>query len=241
MSTPEVLVAARDVHHAFGEGELRREVLHGISCEIRAREIVLITGPSGSGKTTFLTLIGALRGLQTGSIRLLGQELRDAGPDALVDARRAVGFIFQQHNLLPAFTACENVQLPLAVDPALSAAECRSRALGLLDAVGLAAHAHKRPAQLSGGQRQRVAIARALVRRPRVILADEPTASLDRAAGREAVELLQRLAREEDCALILVTHDQRILRIAGRLLHLEDGTLVEGDLSLERAAAEPRE
>lgn len=224
------LVEADDVRHAFGEGELRKEVLHGVSCAIRSQEIVIITGPSGSGKTTFLTLVGALRGLQAGSIRLLGEELRGASLDALVKARRAVGFIFQQHNLLPAFTAGENVQLPLAVDPSLTASECRRRALELLAAVGMAEHAHKRPAQLSGGQRQRVAIARALVRRPRIILADEPTASLDRATGKEAVNLLRSLARDEGCALILITHDQRILSIADRLLHLEDGLLTEGSL-----------
>ena len=232
------LVQARDVRHAFGEGDLRKEVLHGISCEIHSREIVIIAGPSGSGKTTLLTLIGALRGLQTGSVSLLGQELRGAKPEVLVEARRAIGFIFQQHNLLPAFTARENVQLALAVDPGLSPRECRARAMELLSAVGMSEHLSKRPAQLSGGQRQRVAIARALVRRPRVILADEPTASLDRVTGREIVDLLQRLAREEDCALILITHDQRILSIADRLLHLEDGLLSGGNLEQESAGAD---
>jgi putative ABC transport system ATP-binding protein len=235
MSGLTILVQARDVRHAFGEGDLRKEVLHGISCDIHSREIVIITGPSGSGKTTFLTLIGALRGLQTGSVSLLGRELRGAKPEVLVEARRAVGFIFQQHNLLPAFTARENVQLALAVDPALSSAECRARAMELLSAVGMSEHLSKRPAQLSGGQRQRVAIARALVRRPRVILADEPTASLDRVTGREIVDLLQRLAREDDCALILITHDQRILSIADRLLHLEDGLLSGGSLEQDSA------
>jgi putative ABC transport system ATP-binding protein len=152
-----------------------------------------------------------------------------------VEARRAIGFIFQQHNLLPAFTARENVQLALAVHPGLSPRKCRTRAMELLSAVGMSEHLSKPPAQLSGGQRQRVAIARALVRRPRVILADEPTASLDRVTGREIVDLLQRLAREEDCALILITHDQRILSIADRLLHLEDGLLSGGNLETESA------
>lgn len=223
----DVLVEARDVRHAFGEGELRREVLHGVSCTIASGEIVIITGPSGSGKTTFLTLIGALRSLQTGSIRLLNQKLENATLDQLVEARRSIGFIFQQHNLLPAFSACENVQMPLAVDPSFSPAQCRQRALELLEAVSLPDHAHKRPAQLSGGQRQRVAIARALVRRPRIILADEPTASLDATTGRAAVDLLKRLAKQEKCALILITHDARILSVADRILHLEDGLLHE--------------
>jgi putative ABC transport system ATP-binding protein len=227
MSAEEISVDARDVHHAFGEGDLRKEVLHGVSCKIHRREIVIITGPSGSGKTTLLTLIGALRGLQTGSISLLGRELRGAKPETLVEARRAVGFIFQQHNLLPAFSARENVQLALAVEPRLSSRECQTRARELLSAVGMSEHQHKRPAQLSGGQRQRVAIARALIRKPRVILADEPTASLDGVTGREIVELLQGLAREEGCALILITHDPRILSIADRLLQMEDGILAE--------------
>jgi putative ABC transport system ATP-binding protein len=240
MNANAILVQARDVRHAYGEGDLRKEVLHGISCEVYSREIMIITGPSGSGKTTFLTLIGALRRLQTGSVTLLGQELRGAKPQALVEARRAIGFIFQEHNLLPAFTACENVQLALAVEPGLSSLQCRTRAMDLLSAVGMSEHVYKRPAQLSGGQRQRVAIARALVRRPRVILADEPTASLDRVTGREIVDLLQGLAREENCALVLITHDLRILTIGDRLLHLEDGILTIDHSAKESAERDSR-
>ena len=240
MNANAILVQARDVRHAFGEGDLRKEVLHGITCEVYSREIMIITGPSGSGKTTFLTLIGALRRLQTGSVTLLGQELRGAKPQALVEARRAIGFIFQEHNLLPAFTACENVQLALAVEPGLSSLQCRTRAMDLLSAVGMSEHVYKRPAQLSGGQRQRVAIARALVRRPRVILADEPTASLDRVTGREIVDLLQGLAREENCALVLITHDLRILTIGDRLLHLEDGILTIDHSAKESAERDSR-
>jgi putative ABC transport system ATP-binding protein len=240
MNANAILVQARDVRHAYGEGDLRKEVLHGITCEVYSREIMIITGPSGSGKTTFLTLIGALRRLQTGSVTLLGQELRGAKPQALVEARRAIGFIFQEHNLLPAFTACENVQLALAVEPGLSSLQCRTRAMDLLSAVGMSEHVYKRPAQLSGGQRQRVAIARALVRRPRVILADEPTASLDRVTGREIVDLLQALAREENCALVLITHDLRILTIGDRLLHLEDGILTIDHSAKESAERDSR-
>jgi putative ABC transport system ATP-binding protein len=225
MSVGPILVQARDVRHAFGEGVLRKEVLHGISCDIHSREILIIAGPSGSGKTTFLTIIGALRALQIGSVKLLGQELRGATHKELVKARLDIGFIFQQHNLLPAFTSRENVQLALAVIPGLSPLECKARASELLSAVGMSEHAHKRPSQLSGGQRQRIAIARALVRRPPVILADEPTASLDGITGKEIVELLQGLVREQDCALVVITHDQRIVSIADRLLHLEDGIL----------------
>jgi putative ABC transport system ATP-binding protein len=225
MNAGTILIQARDVRHAFGEGALRKEVLHGISCDIHSREILIIGGPSGSGKTTFLTIVGALRALQTGSVKLLGRELRGATRNGLVEARVSIGFIFQQHNLLPAFTARENVQLALAVVPGVSSRECRTHAMELLSAVGMIEHAHKRPAQLSGGQRQRVAVARALVRRPRIILADEPTASLDGVTGREILELLQGLAREQDCALVVIAHDQRVLNIADRVLHLEDGVL----------------
>jgi putative ABC transport system ATP-binding protein len=132
---------------------------------------------------------------------------------------------FQQHSLLLAFTARENVQLALAVVPGLSSLERKTRTTELLSAVEMTDHAHKRPAQLSGGQRQRVAVARALVRRPRIILADEPKASLDGVTGREILELLQSLAREQDSALVVIAHDHRVLSIADRVLHLEDGVL----------------
>ena len=235
---PEVLVEATEVRHAYGHGALQQEVLHGISARILAREIVIVTGPSGSGKTTFLTLIGGLRQLQSGSIRLAGAELAGASHAALAAARHAMGFIFQQHNLLPALTARENVQMALALERGLAPRAIRARALELLAAVGLADHADKRPAQLSGGQRQRVAIARALAARPRIILADEPTASLDAESGRGVVEFLQRLARAEGCAVLIATHDVRILDIADRLLHLENGWLEESDLRLGRLRSE---
>jgi putative ABC transport system ATP-binding protein len=221
---PEVLVEVTNVHHAYGDGALRREVLSGISARILAQEIVIVTGPSGSGKTTLLTLVGALRRLQSGSIRLAGAELFGATASTLATARGAVGFIFQQHNLLPALTACENVQMPLGLERALSPKAIRARALELLGAVGLSDHAGKRPAQLSGGQRQRVAIARALARRPRLIIADEPTASLDSVSGRAVADLLRRLAQAEGCGVLLVTQDDRILDIADRILRLQDGT-----------------
>lgn len=233
-----VLVAVKDLHHAYGEGVLKREVLHGVSARILAREIVIITGPSGSGKTTFLTLMGGLRQLQSGSIKLAGLELAGATASDLATARRAIGFVFQQHHLLPALTARENVQMPLALEKGLPPKAMQARALELLNAVGLADHADKRPAQLSGGQRQRVAIARALAARPRIILADEPTASLDTASGRDVVGFLQRLARAEGCAVLIATHDVRILDIADRVLHLENGLIEEGDLRIARLRAE---
>jgi len=218
-------VLLEQVNHYYGGGALRRQILHDVSVSIRSGEIVIVTGPSGSGKTTLLTLIGALRSAQEGSVRVLGAELRGAPSRRLESVRRQIGYIFQAHNLLDALTASQNVQMALLLDPATSRAEARRRAEAMLDAVGIGARAQQYPAQLSGGQRQRVAIARALAGRPRLILADEPTASLDKQSGREVVDLMHDLAKKEDVTVLLVTHDNRILDIADRIVHLEDGRL----------------
>ncbi|SRR5579871_157893 len=219
------LIAAQQVSHYYGKGALRKRVLFDVSAEIMPGEIVLLTGPSGSGKTTLLTLAGALRSVQEGSMTVLDRELNGASPEDLMEIRENIGFIFQQHNLLNALTACENVEMSMGLERSLSAKESRRRAVELLSLVGLDERVDYRPDQLSGGQRQRVAIARALVRRPKIILADEPTASLDRKSGREVVEILQDLARKQGCAILLVTHDNRILDIADRILTLEDGSI----------------
>jgi putative ABC transport system ATP-binding protein len=221
----EALVTIAELNHFFGEGTLRKQILYDISTVIRAGEIVIVTGPSGSGKTTLLTLVGALRSAQTGSLRVLDHELRDASQATLVKVRRQVGFIFQAHNLLDALTAAQNVQMALRREAGLTRAAARARAVELLRSVGLGDRMDHYPHQLSGGQKQRVAIARALVLEPRIVLADEPTASLDKTSGREVVDLLLRLARQHHCAVLLVTHDNRILDIADRIVHLEDGRL----------------
>jgi putative ABC transport system ATP-binding protein len=218
-------IVVEHLGHSFGEGELRRQVLHDISAEIRAGEIVILTGPSGSGKTTLLTLIGALRSAHEGSLRVLDRELRGAPETVLADVRRRIGYVFQAHNLLESLTAQQNVRMSLELDPGLPEDELDARASAALGAVGLADRRGAHPSQLSGGQRQRVAIARALARRPAIILADEPTASLDRQTGRTVVELLERLARKEGVTVVLVTHDARILDVADRILALEDGRL----------------
>ena len=212
----------RNVSHYYGSGALRRQVLFDVTCDIWPGEIVIITGPSGSGKTTVLTLAGALRSVQEGSMKVLGQELKGASRARLVEIRERIGFIFQTHNLLDCLTARENVQMSLGVR---SQADARARSGAMLEAVGLGDRMHYSPSQLSGGQRQRVAVARALVRGPRIVLADEPTASLDKQSGRDVVELLRQLARREGCAVLLVTHDNRILDIADRIMLLEDGRL----------------
>ena len=218
-------ITVEGLDHYYGSGSLRRQVLHDISATIPAGEIVIVTGPSGSGKTTLLTLVGALRSAHAGSIRILGQELKGATGATLEQVRRRIGFIFQQHNLVGALTATQNVELGLRVTGVRDRAELRRRAAALLEAVGLGTHGDKLPEQMSGGQRQRVAIARALVGEPAIVLADEPTASLDRVAGREVVERMQTLAREHGTTILLVTHDNRILDVADRILHLEDGRL----------------
>lgn len=218
-------IFVRGLNHSFGKGALRKQILFDITTEIPQGEIVIVTGPSGSGKTTMLTLVGALRSAQEGSVRVLGQELCGAKPATLEKVRKQIGFIFQQHNLLGALTAIQNVELGARVTGKISRPELRKRAAQMLDAVGLGDRLHYHPEQLSGGQRQRVAIARALVGEPAMLLADEPTASLDKQSGREVVDRMKFLAKEHGTTILLVTHDNRILDIADRIVHLEDGRL----------------
>ena len=219
------LVTVERLNHFYGEGVLRKQILFDVSASVRAGEIVIVTGPSGSGKTTLLTLVGALRSAQDGSLRVLGHELRDASPGDLVAVRKKIGYVFQAHNLLDALTASQNVQMAMRGDGGATRAGAEARARDMLAAVGLAERTDHYPHELSGGERQRVAIARALAVQPRLVLADEPTASLDKKSGRDVVDLLQRLAKQRQCAVILVTHDNRILDIADRIVHLEDGRI----------------
>ena len=187
---------------------------------------MLLTGPSGCGKTTLLTLIGALRTVQQGQVSVLGQALHGAGRRRRQQVRRRIGMIFQGHNLLRCLTAEQNVQMGADLLPDLSYRARRDEARQWLRAVGLEDHMGKVPQDLSGGQKQRVAIARALAANPRLLLADEPTAALDSRTGREVVELLRKLAREQSCAVLMVTHDPRIVDVADRLLQMEDGHLL---------------
>ena len=222
----EAPVALSGVSYAYGTGELARPVLRGVDLSVGPGEIVLLTGPSGSGKTTLLTLIGALRGMQDGSCVVLGQELAGAKEAQRVALRRRIGFIFQQHNLLGFLTARQNVAMALELDPATTEPERLDRAGRMLAAVGLGDRADAKPASLSGGQRQRVAVARALVGDPGLVLADEPTAALDRQSGGEVVRLLRELAKQRGVPILLVTHDPRILDIADRIVAMEDGRIL---------------
>ena len=215
--------------HWYGAGAMRRQVLDGVNLQVAAGEVVLLTGPSGCGKTTLLTLVGALRQVQQGSVQVLGQQLNGAGRRERQQLRRSIGMIFQGHNLLRCLTAEQNVQMGSDLLPELSYRARRDQAREWLRAVGLGDELNKLPHDLSGGQKQRVAIARALAARPRLLLADEPTAALDSRTGREVVELLRGLAREQGCAVLMVTHDPRILDIADRLVRMEDGCLMEAE------------
>jgi putative ABC transport system ATP-binding protein len=218
------VISAHDINYNFGRGSQQKQVLFNVSLDIYPGEIVLLEGPSGSGKTTLLTLISGLRSCQSGSLKVLDSQLYGSSKDQLIALRRKIGYIFQSHNLINSLTALQNVQMALETG-SLSRRRRISEAMDILENVGLESLVHSYPCDLSGGQKQRVAIARALVRHPRIVLADEPTASLDSKSGRQVVNLIQQLAREQRCTILMVTHDNRILDIADRILHMEDGHL----------------
>tara|TARA_B100000029_G_scaffold254870_1_gene251650 strand:+ start:622 stop:1320 length:699 start_codon:yes stop_codon:yes gene_type:complete len=212
--------------HWFGSGPTRRKVIDSISMTIKPGEVVLLTGPSGCGKTTLLTLIGALRRVEIGNVGVLGNQLRGASRKTRQKLRKRIGMIFQGHNLLRCLTAEQNVQMGSDLIENLSYRARRDQAREWLRAVGLEDHMSKLPHDLSGGQKQRVAIARALAAKPKLLLADEPTSALDSVTGREVVDLLKRLALEQHCSVLMVTHDSRILDVADRVLKMEDGRLL---------------
>ncbi len=224
-----IVVDVKNVNYYFGKGNLKKQVLFDINLEIGKGEIVLMTGPSGSGKTTLLTLSGGLRSPQEGSLQVLGVEMVGASKQRVIEVRKNIGYIFQAHNLLKSLTAHQNVQMAGQLHPQMSSKEIKDRATEMLDAVGLGDRQTYYPENLSGGQKQRVAIARALMSHPKLVLADEPTAALDGKSGREIVEIMQKLAKEQGTTILMVTHDNRILDIADRIVHLEDGCLAKND------------
>ncbi|MCB1949069.1 ATP-binding cassette domain-containing protein [Nitrosomonas sp.] len=220
-----MVINVQNLNFSFGSGSLTQPVLKSIDLGIQKGEIVLMTGPSGSGKTTLLTIIGGLRQASNGSVVILGEQLVNSSELTKVKIRRQTGYIFQQHNLLKSLTALQNVCMTLELQLDLTESQRQYRAQHILAAVGLEDRMHYFPEALSGGQRQRVSIARALAGQPKIILADEPTASLDRQSGHDAVEILKRLAKESNTTILLVTHDYRILNIADRVVELEDGVV----------------
>ena len=213
-----------ELNHYFGDGELRKQALYNNNLEVRRGEIVIMTGPSGSGKTTLLTLIGTLRTVQEGSMKVLGNELAGANRDLIVNLRRELGFIFQAHNLFESLTAFQNVNMAAEL-VGVDKNQAKHRIEYLLNRLGLGHRIHYKPKSLSGGQKQRVAIARGLVHQPKLVLADEPTAALDEQSGREVVTLFQELARDEGVTIIIVTHDNRILDVADRIVNMVDGRI----------------
>jgi putative ABC transport system ATP-binding protein len=219
------VIAIRNLNHYFGSGDLKKQVLYDICLDIYPGEIVIMTGPSGSGKTTLLTLMGGLRSAQEGSLQILGEEICGAPPKKLVELRRNIGYIFQAHNLLTFLTARQNVRMSLELHDREFDEDMDAKAAHILGQVGLADRVDYYVDQLSGGQKQRVAIARALVAHPKIILADEPTAALDKKSGRDVVTIMQTLAKEMGTSILLVTHDNRILDVADRIIYMEDGRL----------------
>ena len=223
--TEAPIISLKHVNHWFGSGENRKHALKDITLDIYPGQIVICTGPSGSGKTTLLTMLGGLRSCQDGSLTILGQELNGANKEQLAELRLNVGFIFQAHNLMMFLTARRNVRLSLELHDAFLERDLDQLAAEMLEKLGMGDRLDYYPANLSGGQRQRVAIARALASRPRILLGDEPTAALDKESGRTVVNLMKQLATEEQTTIIMVTHDNKILDVADRIIIVDDGAL----------------
>ncbi|WP_284179877.1 ATP-binding cassette domain-containing protein [Rhabdaerophilum sp. SD176] len=222
----DAAISVSGLDHFFGEGEARKQALFEVNLEVARGSLTILMGPSGSGKTTLLTLMGCLRAVQAGSIRLLDRELSSSDESLRIDMRRRLGFIFQAHNLHDSLTARQNVMMGLQVhgrgDPTRQALAVDH----VLQRLGLGERLDYLPANLSGGQKQRVAIARALVSNPDIIFADEPTAALDAVSGLAAVQLFKDLGRARGTTTVMVTHDPRILDLADRVVTLEDGRIV---------------
>lgn len=214
----------------FGTGETRIRVLHGIDLEVETGALTYIVGPSGCGKTTLISVIAGILSAEEGEVEVFGKRLGELSGSRLARFRaETIGFIFQQFNLLPTLTATENASVPLLVN-GVSEEAANRKARELLAAVGLENHLDKFPAELSGGQQQRVAIARALVHEPRLVISDEPTASLDASAGQSVMEILREHALAPDRAVIVVTHDNRIFHFADRIVRMSDGRITGIDL-----------
>ena len=218
-------VSINNLSHFYGIDENKKQVLNNVNFIIERGELVLLKGPSGCGKTTLLTLIGALRTCQSGDLTVLNNQLNGASRKTRQKLRRNIGMIFQGHNLLRCLTAEQNVQMGADLLSNLTYLQRREIARNWLSAVGLEEHHKKLPSGLSGGQKQRVAIARALSANPKLLLADEPTSALDSVTGREIVSLLRKLAKEQNCSVLMVTHDPRISDMADRILNMEDGKI----------------
>ena len=220
----EPVVRVASLGYAFGEGDARKRVLFDIDLAVAPGEFAIMTGPSGSGKTTLLSLIGTLRSPQEGELHVLGRDLAAFRARELEAFRKQIGFIFQLHNLFPALTAYQSVQMSLDLH-GIDSDEKEKRVVDILSALGLGERLDYKPEKLSGGQRQRVAIARALVHEPALVLADEPTAALDSGNTEIVLERLHDLAHKNGTSILMVTQDARVFDSADRLIHLVDGRI----------------
>lgn len=214
-----------DIQKSFGVGSIRTQVLFDINQDFKTGELTMIVGPSGCGKTTMISIIGGILEPDSGSIEVFGDRIDQMSDNTKTEFRKNnIGFIFQQHNLIPTLTIKENISIPMLINK-LPAVEVENRVMNLLKIVNLETHADYFPRNLSGGQQQRVAIARSLVMNPRLVICDEPTASLDGQTGRNIVGMLKDIALQEDKAVIVVTHDSRIFKYSDRMIKLEDGRI----------------
>jgi putative ABC transport system ATP-binding protein len=219
------VVRLEAVHKRYRSGEVEVPALNGVSLEIPAQRFTMVVGPSGSGKTTLLNLLGCVDLPTSGRLEVCGVDILSLGNDAQADFRAAhIGFVFQTFNLIPVLTAYENIEYPLLL-LRMEPRERRKRTLEMLDQVGLADLGGRRPNELSGGQRQRVAIGRALVKRPSLVLADEPTANLDSRTGDVIVDLMHRVQAEAATTFVFSTHDPRLIQRADAVFTLRDGVL----------------
>ncbi|MEL6483138.1 MAG: ABC transporter ATP-binding protein [Pseudomonadota bacterium] len=235
--TPLLSITGAAKYYQSGESMVR--ALDGVSLDIHAGELVAIMGPSGSGKSTFLLIAGLIDKPTRGEVSFAGRPMSspEADLDKLRDFRRRnIGFVFQRPNLIPFLTAAENVALAMEMDD-VAPDDAHAHAVTLLEALDLGHRIANRPAKLSGGEQQRVSIARALANDPRLILADEPTASLDSVRGRQAVTVLRRIADERGTAVAVVTHDARYLDLFDRVIAFEDGRIVSADQPMQLGAA----
>ncbi len=220
-------ISVRDVSKVYGDGPTAFRALDRVNLDVERGKVTLLMGPSGSGKTTLVSIMGCILRPTSGSVRILGEETAHLSEKELPSVRlNSIGFVFQGFNLFPTLTAGENVELALDLKN-VRGAGARQRAMNYLQQMEMGDKYDSFPADLSGGQKQRVAIARAIAGDPQVILADEPTAALDSQSGRNVMEMLSRLAHRQDRAVVVVTHDNRVLEFADRVVRIEDGRIAE--------------
>ena len=230
-------VETRGIKKYFGSGETRVEALRETDFEARFGELTFVVGPSGSGKTTLLSVVAGLLNHDGGSLQVLDSDMATlSDAERLSFRRQNIGFLFQQYNLLPALTAVENVAVPLIANR-VPRRRAEVRAAALLETVGLAPRMHAIPSELSGGQQQRVALARALVHEPKLVICDEPTAALDHKTGDAVMNLLAEHALSPDRAVVVVTHDTRVLQFGDRIAYMDDGRIVRTEERTDVAEA----